>query len=89
MDWSMIFGSIKYLFMGIFIVFFVKDIKSKKSFKTHYSLSITIAIIFSVIGWQWSMGFKVGFIALVVLLTVKTIIDEKKRWLNNAEKVKG
>ena len=78
MDWGMAFGLIKYRFMGIFVVFFVMDIKSKKSFKTHYCVSITIAIIFSVIGWQWSMGFKVGFIALVVLLTVKTIIDEKK-----------
>ncbi len=87
MDWGMALGLTKYLFMGIFAVFFVMDIASKKSYKIHCYVSITIAIVFSVIGWQWATGFKVGFIALFVLVAVKTIADEKKRRTVNDGKI--
>jgi len=83
MDWSIVLGLLKYLFMGIFIIFFVMDILSKKSYKIHYYISITIAVFFTVLRWQWATGYKVGFIALFVLLTVKTIVDERKRWMDN------
>lgn len=79
MDWSTVIGLLKYLFMGVFLLFFVLDIKSKKSYKIHSYISVTVAIVFSVLGWHWSTGYKVGFITLLVLLTVKTIIDERKK----------
>lgn len=68
----------KYLFMGIFILFFIMDIVSKKSYKIHYFTSITIAVAFTVLVKDWSTEIKIGFITLFILLTMKTIIDEKK-----------
>jgi len=81
MNWNTMFEVLKYSFMGIFIIFFVMDIVSKKSYKIHYYIAITVAVIFTALLWNWSIGFKVGFIALFVLLTVKTIFDERKRCL--------
>ncbi|NYF26064.1 hypothetical protein [Sporosarcina sp. JAI121] len=69
----------KYSFMGIFLIFFAMDILSKKPYKIHFYTSLTLAIIFLVLGQSWSIGIKIGFIVLVVLLTIKTITDEKKR----------
>ncbi|MFD1927667.1 hypothetical protein ACFSFY_06255 [Sporosarcina siberiensis] len=83
MDLGAVLGLLKYLFMGIFIIFFVMDLKSKTSYKIHYYISLTVAIIFATLGWNWTIEFKIGFIILIVLLTLKTIFDEKKRWSEN------
>ncbi|WP_107838530.1 hypothetical protein [Metasolibacillus meyeri] len=74
----------KYTFMGIFLIFFAMDILSKKSYKTHFYVSLTLAIIFLVLGQDWSTGIKMVCIVLVTLLTIKTIVDEKKK---QAEKI--
>ncbi|MEC1179134.1 hypothetical protein P9B03_11625 [Metasolibacillus meyeri] len=74
----------KYTFMGIFLIFFAMDILSKKSYKTHFYVSLTLAIIFLVLGQGWSTGIKMVCIVLVTLLTIKTIVDEKKK---QAEKI--
>jgi predicted branched-subunit amino acid permease len=69
----------KYLFMGIFIILFVMDILTKKSYKIHYYVALTVAIVFLVVAENWSMTLKVGAIAIVILLTLKTIVDERKK----------
>lgn len=74
-----VYDVLKYLFMGVFIVFFVMDIVSKRSYKIQYYVAITIAVIFTALSWDWSIGFRIGFIALFAILTIKTIFDEKKR----------
>lgn len=74
-----VFEVLKYSFMGIFIIFFVMDIVSKRSYKIHYFIAITAAVIFTALLWNSSIGIKVGFISLFALLTVKTIFDERKR----------
>lgn len=83
MDLSTVLELLKFLFTGIFIIFFVMDIKSKKSYKIHYYISLTVAILFATLGWNWTTEFKIGFIILLVLLTLKTIFDEKKRSSDN------
>lgn len=79
MDWNSAFEVLKYSFMGIFIIYFIMDIVSKRSYKIHYYIAITGAVIFTALLWNWSIGFKVGFISLFILLTVKTIFDERRR----------
>ena len=69
----------KYLFMGIFIILFVMDILSKKSYKVHYYVALTVAIVLLVVGENWSMTIKGGAITIVILLTLKTIMDESKK----------
>lgn len=69
----------KYLFMGIFIILFVMDILSKKSYKVHYYVALTVAIVLLVVGESWSMTIKGGAITIVILLTLKTIMDESKK----------
>ncbi|MBE1557184.1 hypothetical protein [Sporosarcina limicola] len=79
MDWNTVFAVMKYSFMGIFVIFFVMDIVSKKSYKTYFYIALTIVAIFQTLLWNWSIGFKVGFIVLVIFITVKTISDVSKR----------
>jgi len=79
MELNTVFAVLQYLFMGIFIIFFVMDIASEKPYKTYYYIAITIAVTFTILLRDWSIVFKVGFIALFVLLTVKTIFDERIR----------
>ncbi|WP_303965540.1 hypothetical protein [Sporosarcina ureae] len=67
------------LFMGLFIILFVVDIYSKKSYKVQYNVSLTLGVVFSAVIWDWLIGFKVGFIALYVIFAVKTIFDVRKR----------
>lgn len=76
----------KYLFMGIFILFFIMDIVSEKSYKIHYFISITMAVAFTVLVKNWFTDSKVGFIALFVLLTEKTVIDEKNAKFRSLKK---
>ena len=82
MSLNTIFEVLKYLFMGVFIVFFIMDIVSKKSYKIQYYVAITVVVIFTALTWDWSLGFRIGFIALFVLLTIKTIFDESRKEAN-------
>lgn len=79
MDLNTVFEVLKYLFMGVFIVFFVMDIVSKKSYKIQYYVAITLAVIFTALTWDWSLGFRIGFVALFIILTVKTIFDKRRK----------
>lgn len=69
----------KYSFMGIFLLYFALDIFSEKSYRIQSYASLTMAIIFLVLGQSWSTAIKIGFLVLVGILTIKTITDEKKR----------
>ncbi|MEK3934585.1 hypothetical protein MKY41_04630 [Sporosarcina sp. FSL W7-1349] len=80
MDWNTVVGILKYLCMGVFLLFFAMDVLSKKSYKIHFYTSLTAAIVFLVLGQSWPSVVKISAIVLVVLLTIKTIMDERKRW---------
>lgn len=82
MDGSTVIGLLKYLFMGVFLLFFIMDVLSRKSYKIFFYTSLTLAIIFLVLGQSWSPLLKTGAIVLVVLLTIKTIVDESAAWAN-------
>lgn len=79
MDSSTMIVVLRNLFMGLFIVLFVVDIFSKKSYKIQYYVAITLGVVFSAVIWEWPIAVKVGFIALYVILAVKTISDVRKR----------
>ncbi|WP_213136212.1 hypothetical protein [Bacillus sp. FJAT-50079] len=81
-DWGTASGILKYLFMGVFLLFFAMDAISKKTYRIHFYTSLTVAILFLMLEKNWSPVLKIGTIALVVLLTIKTIVDERKRWAN-------
>lgn len=73
-----LFEVAKYLFMGIFVLFFAMDIFMEKSYKVHYYISITLAIIFVFLGKNWLVWVKASAIILVVLLMIKTLFNERK-----------
>ncbi len=79
MDLNTVFVVLRDLFMSLFIIFFVLNIFSKKSYKIQCYVFITLVVIFSALTWNWSLGFKVGFITLFALLAIKTISDDRKR----------
>lgn len=74
-----IFELAKYFFMGTFVLFFAMDALTKKSYKVLFYISLTLAIVFVVLGQSWLVWIKTGAIILVVLLTIKTLVDERKR----------
>lgn len=82
MNLDTVYEVLKFLFMGIFIIFFVMDIVSKRSYKIQYYVAISIVVTFTVLSWERSIGFKIGFITLYVIFAIKLIFDEKKREAN-------
>ncbi|PID25468.1 hypothetical protein [Sporosarcina sp. P7] len=78
MDWDALFEVLRNIFMILFIMFFVIDVFSKRSYKVLYHLALTFGVAFSAFIWNWSIGFKVGFIALFLIVAVKTISDVRK-----------
>lgn len=79
MDLSTVIVVLRNLFMGVFIILFVVDIFSRKSYKVQYNVAISLGVVFSAVLWDWLIGFKVGFIALYGILAIKTISDVRKR----------
>ena len=79
MDWNALFEVLRNIFMILFIMFFVIDIFSRRSIKALYLTALTFGVIFSAFIWNWSIGFKVGFIALYLIVAVKTISNVRKR----------
>lgn len=79
MDWNALFEVLRNIFMILFIMFFVIDVFSKRSYKVLYHIALTIGVILSAFIWNWAIGFKVGFIALFLIVAVKTISDVRKR----------
>ncbi|PIC67615.1 hypothetical protein CSV71_10480 [Sporosarcina sp. P21c] len=78
MDWDALFEVLRNIFMILFIMFFVIDVFSKRSYKVLYHIALTVGVTFSTFIWNWSIGFKVGFIALFLIVAVKTISDVRK-----------
>lgn len=85
MDWNALFEVLRNIFMILFIMFFVIDVFSKRSYKALYYTALTFGVIFSVFVWNWSIGFKVGFIALFLIVAVKTISDVRKSEVDTKE----
>ena len=79
MDWNAVFEVLRNIFMILFIMFFLIDVFSKRSYKILYHTALTFGVIFSAFIWNWAIGFKVGFIALFLIVAVKTISDVRKR----------
>ncbi|PID21620.1 hypothetical protein CSV61_07910 [Sporosarcina sp. P3] len=79
MDLDTVFIVLRDLFMSLFIIFFVLNTFSKRSYKIQCYVFITLGVIFSALTWNWSLGFKVGFITLFAMLAIKTISDARKR----------
>ena len=85
MDWNALFEVLRNIFMILFIMFFVIDIFLKRSYKVLYYTALTCGVIFSAFIWNWSIGFKVGFIVLFLFVAIKTISDGRKREVNTKE----
>ena len=85
MDWNALFEVLRNIFMILFIMFFVIDIFSRRSIKALYLTALTFGVIFSAFIWNWSIGFKVGFIVLFLFVAIKTISDGRKREVNTKE----
>ncbi|AXI00967.1 hypothetical protein DV702_15365 [Sporosarcina sp. PTS2304] len=79
MDWSALFEVLRNICMILFIMFFIIDVFSKRSYKVLYHIALTCGVIFSAFIWNWAIGFKAGFIVLFLIVAVKTISDVRKR----------
>ncbi|CAM3248935.1 hypothetical protein FITA111629_12570 [Filibacter tadaridae] len=78
-----IFDILKYLFFSLFLFFFIIDIRSKKSYMTHSYIALMLAVLFMLIGEDWSIWVKLVFAAFIVTLTGKTIFDGRKKAVAN------
>lgn len=86
MDIYAIIELLKFIFLGIFIVLFVLEMVTKKSYKVYYHIAITLAVICAALLWTWPLLIRAAIVALFAWFTMRAIALERIGGENKANK---